>query len=73
MKRILLFILPILILVALGFAVTGIIQARFTEEKLMDDLKRKAKSVDESLEISAKYILLNNDLKQASRLVDGFQ
>jgi trehalose 6-phosphate synthase len=39
----------------------------------MDDLKRKAKSVDESLEISAKYILLNNDLKQASRLVDGFQ
>lgn len=73
MKRILLFILPILILVALGFAITGIIQARFTEEKLMDDLKRKAKSVDESLEISAKYILLNNDLKQASRLVDGFQ
>ncbi|MCK9430885.1 MAG: trehalose-6-phosphate synthase, partial [Candidatus Omnitrophica bacterium] len=45
----------------------------FSDEKLMDDLKRKAKSVDESLEISAKYILLNNDLKQASRLVDGFQ
>ncbi|MDD5128418.1 MAG: trehalose-6-phosphate synthase [Candidatus Omnitrophica bacterium] len=73
MKRILLFILPILILVVLGFAITGIVQARFTEEKLMDDLKRKAKSVDESLEISAKYILINNDLKQAIRLVDGFQ
>ena len=73
MKRILLFILPILILVTLGFAVSGIMQARFTEEKLMDDLKRKARSVDEGLELSAKYILLNNDLKQANRLVDGFQ
>jgi len=73
MKRILLFILPILILVALGFTASGIIQARFTEEKLMDDLKRKARSVDESLELSARYILANNDLKQANRLVDGFQ
>jgi trehalose 6-phosphate synthase len=73
MKRILLFILPILILVALGFAISGVMQARFTEEKLMDDLKRKARSVDESLELSAKYILINNDLKQANRLVDSFQ
>ncbi|MFA5199963.1 MAG: trehalose-6-phosphate synthase [Candidatus Omnitrophota bacterium] len=73
MKRILLFILPILILVALGFTISGIMQARFTEEKLMDDLKRKAKSVDESLELSARYILINNDLKQANRLVDSFQ
>ncbi|MFA5093121.1 MAG: trehalose-6-phosphate synthase [Candidatus Omnitrophota bacterium] len=73
MKRILLFVLPILILVALGFAVSGVMQARFTEEKLMDDLKRKAKSVDESMELSAKYILINNDLKQANRLVDSFQ
>lgn len=73
MKRILLFILPILILVALGFAVSGVMQARFTEERLMDDLKRKARSVDESLELSAKYILINNDLKQANRLVDSFQ
>lgn len=73
MKRILLFILPILILVALGFAVSGVMQARFTEDKLMDDLKRKARSVDEGLELSAKYILINNDLKQANRLVDSFQ
>ncbi|MCG2707515.1 MAG: trehalose-6-phosphate synthase [Candidatus Omnitrophica bacterium] len=73
MKRILLFILPILILVALGFTISGIMQARFTEEKLMDDLKRKARSVDEGLELSAKYILINNDLKQANRLVDSFQ
>jgi len=73
MKRVLLFILPILILVVLGFAVSGIMQARFTEEKLMDDLKRKARSVAEGLELSAKYILVNNDLKQAYRLVDNFQ
>jgi len=73
MKRILLFILPILILVALGFTISGIMQVRFTEEKLMDDLKKKARSVDESLELSAKYILINNDLKQANRLVDSFQ
>ena len=73
MKRILLFILPILILATFGLAISGIIQARFTEEKLMDDLKRKARSVDEGLELSAKYILINNDLKQANRLVDRFQ
>jgi len=73
MKRVLIFILPILILVGLGFTVSGIMQARFTEERLMDDLKRKARSVDEGLELAARYILVNNDLKQANRLVDSFQ
>jgi len=73
MKRVLLFVLPILIIVALGFTLSGVTQARFTEEKLMDDLKRKARSVDESLELSAKYIIINNDLKQANRLVESFQ
>ncbi|MFH1698681.1 MAG: trehalose-6-phosphate synthase [Candidatus Omnitrophota bacterium] len=73
MKRVLLFILPILIIVALGFTVSGVMQARFTEERLMDDLKRKAKTVDESLELSARYILINNDLKSANRLVETFQ
>jgi len=48
-------------------------QVRFTEEGLMDDLKRKAKTVDESLEVSARYILANNDLKSANRLVESFQ
>ena len=57
MKRILLFILPILIIVALGFTVSGILQVRFTEERLMDDLKRKARSVDESLELSAAFAI----------------
>ncbi|MBU1726201.1 MAG: hypothetical protein KJ880_01025, partial [Candidatus Omnitrophica bacterium] len=73
MKRLLLFILPILIIVAIVFTVTGIMQVRFTEEKLMDDLKRKAKAVDESLEVAAKYILINSDLRSANRLVEGFQ
>lgn len=73
MKRLLLFILPILIIVAVVFTVSGIMQARFTEDRLMDDLQRKAKAVDESLEVSARYILINNDLKSANRLVESFQ
>ncbi|MCM8766266.1 MAG: hypothetical protein NC920_05480, partial [Candidatus Omnitrophica bacterium] len=70
MRRILLFILPILIVVAVVFTVFGIFQVRFTEERLMDDLRRKARSVAESLELSARYIFINNDLKSASRLVE---
>ncbi|MDO8662510.1 MAG: trehalose-6-phosphate synthase [Candidatus Omnitrophota bacterium] len=73
MKRLLLFILPILIIVAVVFTISGIMQARFTEDRLMDDLQRKAKAVDESLEVSARYILINNDLKSANRLVESFQ
>jgi trehalose 6-phosphate synthase len=73
MKRILLFILPILIIVAVVFTIFGIFQVRFTEERLMDDLRRKAKSVDESLEFFARDIFLNNDLKSANRLVESFQ
>lgn len=73
MRRILLFILPILIIVAVVFTISGVIQVRFTEDRLMDDLKRKAKTVDESLEVAAKYILINNDLKSANRLVESFQ
>ncbi len=73
MKRILLFILPILIVVALGFTVFGVMQVGFTEEKLMDDLRRKARTVDESLEMSIRYILLHDDLQSAQRLVEQFQ
>ncbi|MDD5044197.1 MAG: trehalose-6-phosphate synthase [Candidatus Omnitrophica bacterium] len=73
MKRLLIFILPILIIVAIGFTVFGIMQVRFTEEKLMEDLQRKAKSVAEGIDFSAKAILINNDLKSANRLVESFQ
>lgn len=73
MRRVLLFILPILIITALVFTVFGIIQVRFEEEKLMDDLQRKARAVAESIELSAKYIIANSDLKSAKRLMESFQ
>ncbi len=73
MKRILLFIFPILIICVSVFTVFGIMQIRFTEEKLMDDLKRKAKTVDESIELVARYVLMSNDLRPANRLVESFQ
>jgi trehalose 6-phosphate synthase len=73
MKRILLFILPILLIVAIGFTVFGIMQIRFTQDKLMDDIQKKAKAIDETLEFSAKGILINNELKSANRLVESFQ
>ncbi|MDD5585019.1 MAG: hypothetical protein PHV55_08200, partial [Candidatus Omnitrophica bacterium] len=73
MKRILLFILPILIIVAVVLTAFGIIQIRSEEEKLMDDLQRKAKTVAESVDLAARYALVNNDLRVANRLVEKFQ
>ncbi|MEW6170449.1 MAG: trehalose-6-phosphate synthase [Candidatus Omnitrophota bacterium] len=73
MRRILLFILPILIIVAIALTVFGIFQVRFEQEKLMDDLKRKAKTVAESIELGARNIFSINDLKTANRLVESFQ
>ncbi|MDD4894134.1 MAG: trehalose-6-phosphate synthase [Candidatus Omnitrophica bacterium] len=73
MKRILLFILPILIIIAVVFTVFGIFQVRFEEKLAMDDLQRKARAVAESVELSARHILLNNDLKSANRLAESFQ
>jgi len=68
MKKILLFILPILIIVAIALTVFGIFQVRFEEEKLLDDLKRKAIAVAESMELSIKQVLLNADTKNANYL-----
>ncbi|MDP2940402.1 MAG: trehalose-6-phosphate synthase [Candidatus Omnitrophota bacterium] len=73
MKRILLFILPILIIVAAAFTIFGIFQVRFEEEKLMDDLQRKARAVAESVELAARFAIVNNDLKIAARVVESFQ
>lgn len=73
MKRILLFILPILIIVTAAFVVFGTLQVRSEEQKLMDELKRKAKAVAEGIDLSAKYILLHNDLRGAKALVEKFQ
>ncbi len=73
MKRILLFILPILIIVIIAFTGLGIFQVRFEEEKLLDDLKHKARTIAESVELSVKHVLLTNDLKNADYLVGKFQ
>jgi trehalose 6-phosphate synthase len=73
MKRILLFVLPILIIVSVAFTLFGILQVRFEEEKLIDDVKRKAKHIAESMDLSAKNILLNNDIKNANYLVEKFE
>ncbi|MFA5117689.1 MAG: trehalose-6-phosphate synthase [Candidatus Omnitrophota bacterium] len=73
MKRILIFILPILIIVSIGITISGVMQVRFTQDKLMDDLKRKAKTVNESLEMAARYSIINKDEHLARRLVESFQ
>jgi len=73
MRRILIFILPILIIISVVFTIFGIFQVRFEEEKLIDDLKRKAKSVAESIELSVKHVLLSSDLKSANYLVEKFE
>jgi len=73
MKRMLLFILPILLIVAIGFTVFGIMQIRFTQDRLIDDLQKKAKAIAETLEFSAKVVLINGELKSANRLVESFQ
>ncbi|MDD4871775.1 MAG: trehalose-6-phosphate synthase [Kiritimatiellae bacterium] len=73
MKRMLLFILPVLLLVSIAFTVFGVFQVRYEEEKQLDEIKRKAIAVNESLEFSARHILENNDLKNANRLVESFQ
>jgi hypothetical protein len=73
MKWLLLFILPILIMVSIAFVRFGVIHVRFEEEKLLDDHKRKAKAVAESVELAARNILVTNDLRMAKRLVESFQ
>ncbi|MCK9572035.1 MAG: trehalose-6-phosphate synthase [Candidatus Omnitrophica bacterium] len=73
MRRVLLFILPILIIISVAFTLFGFFQVRFEEEKLTDDLKRKAKSVAESMELSVKHVLLANDLKNANYLAEKFE
>jgi trehalose 6-phosphate synthase len=73
MKRILLFTLPVLVIMAVVFAVFGLVQVRSQQERLMDDLQRKAKNVAESMELSARQVFQNNDTRTAQRLADKFQ
>ncbi len=73
MRRIFFFILPILIIVAVGFTVFGIVQVGIEEEKLMDELKRKARVVAESMELSVQMALETNNIRNANYLVEKFQ
>lgn len=73
MKRLLLFILPILIIVAAGLTVFGVIQVRYEEEKLLNDLGRKARAVAEGVELSARHAMLGKDLKAARGIVESFE
>lgn len=73
MKKILLLILPILVIVTIGFTIFGIFQVRFEEEKFIDDLQRKTKYIAESMELSVKQVLTNNDIKNANYLVERFE
>jgi len=73
MKRMLLLILPILIIVTIAFTIFGVIQVRFEEERFMDDLRIKARSIFESIDWAVKDIILSNDLKRAKKLAESFQ
>jgi K+-transporting ATPase A subunit len=52
MRRIMLLILPILVIIAIGFTIFGVFQVQFEEEKSLDDLKRKTRHIAESMELS---------------------
>ncbi len=73
MKRLLLFIFPILIIISLGFGLFGTVQVRLEEEKLLDDLQRKARAVAEAMDLSVQHILSTNNLRNANYLVEKFQ
>ncbi len=73
MKRLLLLTLPVIILLTGIITLFGIFQARFQEEKLLDDLKRRTKAIAESSEITARIALINNDKKTLKDLCESFQ
>lgn len=73
MRRILLFLLPILAILTAGLAILGILQVRSVRERLMDDLARKARAVAESTAFSASTIIAEADSAAGKRLVESFQ
>jgi len=73
MRRIFLFILPILIVVAGAFTLFGYFQVRFEEDKLIDDLKRKSKHVAEAMELSTRGVFVSKDMRNANYLVEKFE
>ncbi|MBN1505004.1 MAG: trehalose-6-phosphate synthase [Candidatus Eisenbacteria bacterium] len=73
MRRVLLLILPTLIIIGAGLTVFGLLEARSVRERLMDDLERKARTVAESIALSAGDVLSISDVEAANRLVESFQ
>jgi trehalose 6-phosphate synthase len=73
MRRIFLFILPILIVVAAAFTLFGYFQVRFEEDRLIDDLKRKSKHIAETMELSARGVFVAKDTRNANYLVEKFE
>ncbi|MFH1093158.1 MAG: hypothetical protein V1739_03255 [Candidatus Omnitrophota bacterium] len=73
MKRMFLFIFPILIVVAAAFTLFGYFQVRPEESKLIDDLMRKSKHVAESMELSARDVFVSKNIRDANYLVEKFE
>lgn len=73
MRRILLFILPILIVITAAFTIFGYFQVRFEEDRLLDDLKRKSMHIAESMELSARAVFTSKDMRNANYLVEKFE
>lgn len=73
MKRFLLLVLPIIIVITGIITLFGVIQAKFQEEKLLDDLRKRTKALAESAEITARLALINYDNKSLIDLCNSFQ
>ncbi len=73
MRRILMFALPILITVTVGFAVFGMLQVRVERDRMLDDLTRKAQSIAESMELSVREAILERDIENANYLAETFE
>ena len=73
MKRFLILLLPIFVILTIGLTVFGLVQVRFEEDKMTDDLLRKAQAVTESIEASSRHLFLEKDGALARRLVESFQ
>jgi len=73
MKRFFLLLMPILVISVAGMIIFGMIQIRYVEEKMTDDLRRKSKTVAESIAASSRRLFLKYDEREAGRLVETFQ
>lgn len=73
MKRIVFSVVPILIIVTIAFALFGVLQGRFVEDRLVDEVKRKARVVAESMELSVQNVLSVGNQRAARRIAERFE